>query len=168
MWRTGGNVGVFYDGQVRDWFYLQPRLMLGYQENQFEEDVRNDGLSDFLSQWNVQLPVLASFVMVGNEDFGLRLNVGPYAQYAVFGRDRHVSYTYNPDAGGAPLIPDGTALGWWHEQFGDKFTIGGQVGVQVSYKHLLLNLDYKHSFRKSTLNLDGFENTLLIGVGYKF
>ena len=145
-WRVGGFIGGLYNIQLKNNFYLQPRLVLSYQENQ--------RTPEFYSQWNVSIPVLASYRMKMSECTALRLNAGPYVQYAVFGREK-------------PFLNDG-ALGWWHMDFSDKITYGGQVDVQFEYKKFFATLDYKHSFRRSKLNMDGYENTIRLGVGYKF
>jgi len=144
--RIGGYIGGLYDIQFTDNFYLQPRLYLSYQENQ--------RTPEFYSQWNTSIPVLASFRIKMSECMALRLNAGPYVQYAIFGRER-------------PLL-FGADLGWWHLNFGDKITYGGQAGVQLGYKKVFVTLDFKHSFRKSQLNMDGYENTIQLGIGYKF
>ena len=144
--RVGGYIGGLYDIHLKNNFYLQPRLILSYQENQ--------RLPEFYSQWNVSIPVLASYRMKMSESTALRLNVGPYIQYAVFGREK-------------PFLNDG-ALGWWHLDFSDKITYGGQVGVQLEYKKFFTTLDYKHSFRRCQLNMDGYENTIQLGIGYRF
>lgn len=145
-WRLGGFIGGLYDIQLKNNFYLQPRLVLSYQENQ--------RTPEFYSQWNACLPVLASLRIKMSENTALRLSAGPFVQYAVFGREK-------------PFLNDG-ALGWWHMDFCDKITYGGQVDVQFEYKKFFATLDCKHSFRRSKLNMDGYENTIQLGVGYKF
>ena len=146
-WRFGGFVGGVYDMQVKNNIYLQSRLVLSYQENQREPE--------FISQFNICVPILASYRMSLSDRAGLLLNAGPYLQYSIFGRK---------DA----LFIDGRSLGWWHYDFSDKITYGAQVGVQYEYKNFFGTLDYKHSFRRSVLNMNGFENTIKLGVGYKF
>lgn len=147
-WRFGGFVGGVYDIQLKESFYLQPRLVLSYQENQ--------RTPEFYSQWNAALPILASFKMRLSDNSALRLNAGPYLQYAVFGREKLF----------APF--NKSSLNWWHYNFGDKITYGGQIGLQVEHKKMFATIDYKHAFRRSQLNMNGFENTIQLGIGYKF
>ena len=146
-WRIGGFIGGVYDIPLTESFYLQPRLVLSYQENEHSPE--------FHSQWNASIPVLASYKMRLNNQTALRLNAGPYIQYAVFGREK-------------PYQPSDSSLRWWHYDFGDKITYGGQVGLQVEYKKFFTTIDFKHSFRRNKLNMDGFENTIQVGIGYKF
>ena len=148
----GGNVGALYNYRLTDSWWVQPRLVLGYQEN----EVKNcASLDTFASQWTVTLPVLMSYKASLSGDLSLRVNAGPYLQYAVFGRDKRATAT-------------GSTLGWWHLDFGDHFTYGTQIGIGVEYGHWMGLIDFKHSLRRSVLNLNGFENTFMIGLGYKF
>jgi hypothetical protein len=46
-------------------------------------------------------------------------------------------------------------------------TEGAQLGVQLDFRKLFFTLDYRHSFIRSQLNCNGFENTLQLGIGYR-
>ena len=56
----------------------------------------------------------------------------------------------------------------WDYSSDDKFTMGAQLGVQLDYRKLFFTLDYRHSFIRSQLNCNGFENTLQLGIGYSY
>lgn len=173
QWRLGGFIGGMYDICMNNWFYLQPRLTFSYQENQ--RDWKNSltengfGNKEFYSQWALSLPILASFQVMKCENKSLRLNVGPYFQYALGGKEIKPSYAYvlpgTPDTG----IPHGMSpKRSWDYSSDDKFTMGAQIGAQFDYKKMFFTFDYKHSFIRSQLNCNGFENTFQFGVGYKF
>lgn len=173
QWRLGGFIGGMYDIRMNNWFYLQPRLTFSYQENQ--RDWKNSltengfGNKEFYSQWALSLPILASFQLMKCENKSLRLNVGPYFQYALGGKEIKPSYAYvlpgTPDTG----IPHGMSpKRSWDYSSDDKFTMGAQIGAQFDYKKMFFTFDYKHSFIRSQLNCNGFENTFQFGVGYKF
>ena len=173
QWRLGGFIGGMYDICMNNWFYLQPRLTFSYQENQ--RDWKNSltengfGNKEFYSQWALSLPILASFQLMKCENKSLRLNVGPYFQYALGGKEIKPSYAYvlpgTPDTG----IPHGMSpKRSWDYSSDDKFTMGAQIGAQFDYKKMFFTFDYKHSFIRSQLNCNGFENTFQLGVGYKF
>lgn len=173
QWRFGGFIGGMYDICMNNWFYLQPRLTFSYQENQ--RDWKNSltengfGNKEFYSQWALSLPILASFQVMKCENKSLRLNVGPYFQYALGGKEIKPSYAYvlpgTPDTG----IPHGMSpKRSWDYSSDDKFTMGAQIGAQLDYKKMFFTFDYKHSFIRSQLNCNGFENTFQLGVGYKF
>ena len=173
QWRLGGFIGGIYDICMNNWFYLQPRLTFSYQENQ--RDWKNSltengfGNKEFYSQWALSLPILASFQVMKCENKSLRLNVGPYFQYALGGKEIKPSYAYvlpgTPDTG----IPHGMSpKRSWDYSSDDKFTMGAQIGAQFDYKKMFFTFDYKHSFIRSQLNCNGFENTFQFGVGYKF
>ena len=161
QWRVGGYFGGLYDFQLTKDFYLQPRLLFSYQENQQPQFLTSSVTgNDFFSQWNVSLPVLASFRLRLSNTVGLRLNAGPYVQYAAFGRNKQ-SVIHGDGS-------HGTELGWWHSDFSDKLTYGGMAGIQIERGKWFGTFDYKHSFRRNSLNFGGFENTLQLGFGYKF
>lgn len=169
--RVGGYVGGMYDIQITNSFYLQPRLVLSYQENQREAVntavTPNIKLGNELkSQWSLTLPVLASFQFNLSNNTNLRLNAGPYLQYALFGKERGAYYYYSQD--GIKTVASLGKKESWHYDFGDKITYGAQLGLQFNYKKYFVTADYKHSFHRCILNMDGFENTIQIGVGYKF
>lgn len=174
QWRVGGYVGGMYNFQLNDWFSLQPRLLLTYQENQREWkglsiSNENGGNKEFYSQWAISLPILASFRVMKTDNMGLRLNVGPYFQYALGGKEQKPYYAYNPQGASEGGQPTGvTSKHSWDYSSDDKFTMGAQIGAQFDYKKMFFTFDYKHSFIRSQLNCNGFENTFQLGVGYKF
>lgn len=156
--RVGGSLGVMYDRKLFGNLYLQPRLVASYQENETKKGVKPN---QFFSQWALTLPVLASYKIDLGSDNSLRLNAGPYLQYATFGRDR-VYAQHTGETQGHP------ALGWWHLDFGKHFTYGVQGGVSFTHKKWVGMIDYKYSLRKSVLNMNGHESTFSLGVGYMF
>lgn len=171
-WRVGGYVGATYDIGVADKFFIQPRLTFSYLENQRE--VKNTLASptvklgnEFRSQWSLTLPVLASYEIELQDNSSLRINAGPYIQYALFGKESKVEGIYGNSSG---TIPTGvTRKESWSYDAGDKITYGVQVGVQYAYKHFVGTIDYKHALNRSLmLNMDGFENTIQVGIGYRF
>lgn len=169
--RVGGFVGGLYDVQLTRNFYLQPRLVFSYQENQRKAvntsvTPNSDLGNEFVSQWGLTLPVLASFRFNLSDNTSLRLNAGPYLQYALFGKERTVSHYYSQE--GSMPVATLSQKKSWHHDFGDKLTYGTQVGVQFEYMKFFVTADYKHSFRRSILNMDGFENTIQLGLGYRF
>ena len=172
QWRLGGFIGGMYNYQMNDWFSLQPRLLLTYQENQREWkgvsiSNENGGNKEFYSQWAISLPILASFRVMKTDNMGLRLNVGPYFQYALGGKEKKPYYGYSiQGASGQPTSISSKHS--WDYSSDDKFTMGAQIGAQFDYKKMFFTFDYKHSFIRSQLNCNGFENTLQLGVGYKF
>ena len=170
QWRVGGFIGGVYDFHVSDCFSLQPRLLLSYQENQRDwKDMLTtnvNGSKEFYSQWALSLPVLASFHVMNKDDMGLRLNVGPYFQYALGGKEMKPIGVYSTiEETGVPY--EISAKRSWDYSSDDKFTMGAQLGVQFDYRKLFFTLDYRHSFIRSQLNCNGFENTLQLGIGYR-
>jgi len=156
-WRTGGYLGGLYDIQLTPSWYVQPQLIFSYEENKSKG---NSSLDGFYSQYAVTLPVLASYNIGLGGSTSLRINAGPYLQYAMFGRDyQQMIYDNNKTA---------TAKGWWHQDFSDHFTYGVKTGLSLDFNHVFVSADYKYSLRKSMLNADGHGSTFSIGLGYKF
>ena len=152
QWKLGGNVGTFYDIKLVKSLYLQPRLLIGYEEAEYKKSAKNDA---FFSQWNVTLPVLLSYRFALSSSTALRFNVGPYGQYALFGRERQ-------------QFTDGRRLGWWHGSFSRRFNYGLQIGAEFECSpRLQLLLDGRLSFKSSALTLDGRQRALALGIGYR-
>lgn len=157
-WRTGGYIGGLYDIRLSESWYIQPQLLYSYEENETKGKSQTD---IFYSQHALTLPVLASFKVPLSTAFSLRINAGPYVQYALFGRDGNSSIGANGER-----IPK--KLGWWHANFGDHFTYGLKGGMMLEHRHWLLSIDCKYSLKRSFLNCDGHGLTLSAGIGYKF
>lgn len=145
-WRPGGYIGGLYDIKLSDSWYIQPQLLFTYEETKSKGKVQTDA---FLSQYSLTLPILASFKVQLDDAFALRINAGPYIQYALFGNEQKYGE-------------------WWHADFSDHFTYGLKGGVALEHKHWFLSLDCKYSLKKSFLNNEGHGLTLSAGIGYKF
>jgi hypothetical protein len=155
--RLGGSLGVLYDKELGSNLFLQPRLMVSYMENQAKDGKQNDA---FFSQCALTMPVLLSYNIGLGSQTSLRLNAGPYVQYAMFGRER--TYTINNSG------TTSKSLGWWHQDFGKRFTYGLQGGISLEFNKWMGMIDYKYSLRKNLVNSDGHESTVSLGIGYKF
>lgn len=157
-WRAGGYIGGIYDVKLCGSWYIQPQLLLSYEENKTKSDAKTEL---FYSQYAVSLPVLASYNINLSSSLSMRINAGPYIQYTMFGRENQ----YYSDASGKNTY---TQKGWWHLDFGDRFTYGLKGCVAFEHNKGIVSFDYKYSFRKSYLNYDGHESCLSLGIGYKF
>ena len=150
--KVGGSIGAYYDVTLSDAWHLQPRLQFGYEEAEYKKSAKTDA---FFSQWNVTLPVLLSYRFALSSSTALRFNVGPYGQYALFGRERQ-------------QFTDGRRLGWWHGSFSRRFNYGLQIGAEFECSpRLQLLLDGRLSFKSSALTLDGRQRALALGIGYR-
>lgn len=145
-WRTGGYVGGLYDIRLSESWYIQPQLILTYEENDSKDKTKVD---TFFSQYALTLPVLASFKVKLSDAFSMRINAGPYVQYAMFGCQQKYGE-------------------WWHLDFGNHFTYGLKGGVSVEHKHWFVSMDCKYSLKTNFVNYGGHGLTLSAGIGYKF
>ena len=150
--KIGGNVGAYFDTKLVGGWHFQPRLQFGYEEAEYKKSAKTDA---FFSQWNVTLPVLLSYRFALSPSTALRVNIGPYGQYALFGRERQ-------------QFTDGSRLGWWHGSFSRRFNYGLQIGAAFECNpHLQLLLDGRLSFKRSMLQMDGKQRALIVGLGYR-
>lgn len=156
-WRAGGYIGGLYDIRLTDSWYIQPQLLYAYEENQTKG---TSPVDVFYSRHSLVLPVLASFRIPLSREWALRINAGPYVQYDLFGRNR---LGYSDENGSVR-----TGLGWWHADFGKRFTYGVKGGITLEHNHWFVSFDGKYSLKKSFLNANGHGLTLSAGIGYKF
>ena len=157
--KLGGYVGGLYDIELNKSWYVQPQLQFSYEANE-AKDKNAAGYKFFTSQYALTLPVLASYKINLSDDWSMRIFAGPYAQYALFGRDRQATVDSNGKTS--------SEMGWWHGNFGDRFNYGLMGGLSVERNHLFFFVEGKYSLKKSALNFDGHGRTLSAGVGYKF
>lgn len=150
----GGYAGGTYDIKIRDSWYIQPQLLFTYEEFSIGTE---PGAESFFSKFNLDLPVLASYNIALGDRWNLRINAGPYLSYAMFGRERNIDYIYG---GGRH-----SGLGWWHQDFSDRFTYGGKAGVSLETGHFVYTIDGKCSLCRKPF---GRGISLSAGVGYKF
>lgn len=156
-WRAGGYIGGLYDIRLSDSWYIQPQLLYSYEENQTK---RKSPADIFYSQHALTLPVLVSFKVPLSTAFSLRINAGPYVQFALFGREK-TSYL---NAAGESV----RGLGFWGTDIRHRFTYGLKGGITLEHKHWFFSMDCKYSLKKSFLNNEGHGLTLSAGIGYKF
>lgn len=157
-WKAGGYIGGLYDIRLSGSWYIQPQLLFLYEENDSKDKA---SYRAFYSQYALTLPVLASFKINMDDALALRINAGPYLQYALFGRDRR---NYSDESGKNIQ----TGLGWWHADFGDRFTYGLKAGLSLEGKHWFGTIDCKYSLKKNFVNYEGHGLSLSAGIGYKF
>lgn len=152
--RLGGYAGGTYDINIHDSWYIQPQLLFTYEEFSTNTEL---GPDFFVSKYNLDLPVLASYNIALSNKWNLRINAGPYLSYAMFGKERAIDYSYGKSMH--------SSLGWWSHDFLDRFTYGGKAGISLESEHFIYTIDGKCSLRKKPF---GRGISLSAGVGYKF
>ena len=162
-WKPGGYLGILYDMPLdRSWSF-QPRLYVSYEhfQNRDKELPAWGVMQPSYNQWNITLPLLASFKLNPGDQTVLSLHAGPYLQYSMFGRieasyleseNNHVSYSKS-----------------WSQDFGRHFSYGIYTGLSMERERWITSFDFKYNLRSSTLSsLAKHEMSLSVGVGYKF
>ena len=161
-WKAGGYIGGLYDIQLNGSWYIQPQLIFSYETDRakfLSGEKTSEDLDVSTSMYSLTLPVLASFKVGLSNDLALRINAGPYMQYAMFGRDR------------TRFIVDSKEQSYsssWDMSLWKHFIFGLKGGIFLERKHWLLSVDCKYSLMKHALNHEGHGLSLSAGVGYKF
>lgn len=152
-----------HDVELSKAWSFQPRLYVSYEhfKNRAWELPAWGALQPSYSQWNITLPLLASLKLNPGDQLVMRLNAGPYLQYAIGGRTE-TSYTNEEN------VHIGISESW-HQSFGKHFSYGIYTGISGEKGHWMVNFDFKYSLRSSTLSpFAKHEASLSAGVGYKF
>ena len=161
-WKVGGYMGGLYDIQLNSSWYIQPQLIFSYEVDRakyLSGKKVSDDLDVSTSMYSLTLPVLASFKVSLNDVWALRINAGPYVQYAMFGRDRTL---FTADS------KEQSYSSSWDRSFLKHFIFGLKGGMSLERNHWMFSLDCKYSLMKHSLNHDGHGLTLSTGIGYKF
>lgn len=161
-WKAGGYIGGLYDIQLNDSWYIQPQLIFSYEEDRakfLSGEKSSEDLDVSTSMYSLTLPVLASFKVNLNDDWALRINAGPYMQYAMFGRDRTL---FTVDS------KEQSYTSSWDMSFWKHFIFGLKGGISLERNHWLFSVDCKYSLMKHSLNHEGHGLSLSAGMGYKF
>lgn len=161
-WKAGGYIGGLYDIQLNDSWYIQPQLIFSYEVDRakfLSGEKSSEDLDVSTSMYSLTLPVLASFKVSLNDDWALRINAGPYMQYAMFGRDRTL---FTVDS------KEQSYTSSWDMSFWKHFIFGLKGGISLERNHWLFSVDCKYSLMKHSLNHEGHGLSLSAGMGYKF
>lgn len=161
-WKAGGYIGGLYDIQLNDSWYIQPQLIFSYEVDRakyLNGEKSSEDLNVSTSMYSLTLPVLASFKVNLNDDWALRINAGPYMQYAMFGRDRTL---FTVDS------KEQSYTSSWDMSFWKHFIFGLKGGISLERNHWLFSVDCKYSLMKHSLNHEGHGLSLSAGMGYKF
>lgn len=163
-WKAGGYIGGLYDIQLNDSWYIQPQLIFSYEVDRakyLSGKKVSDDLDVSARMYSLTLPVLASLKVNLNDALSLRINAGPYLQYALSGRDRTLSFDESSKQ--SHSYTSNLDLSFWN-----RFTCGLKGGVSLEQKHWFFSVDAKYSLMRSDLNHNGHSLTLSAGIGYKF
>lgn len=161
-WKAGGYIGGLYDIQLNSSWYIQPQLIFSYEVDRAKflgGEKSSEDLDVSTSMYSLTLPVLASFKVSLNDDLALRINAGPYMQYALFGRDRTL---FTVDS------KEQSYTSSWDMSFWKHFIFGLKGGISLERNHWLFSVDCKYSLMKHSLNHEGHGLSLSAGIGYKF
>lgn len=135
-----------------------------------DEGPNYDGsISTVFTTYNLDLPILLGYKLSVNDDFNIKLKVGPYFTYALSGKSKRKGYwTEYEDihSSATENIDEETKIG---DIDGFKnFGYGIHAGISADYKQLILSASYQRAFSKVFENKKAYEQNILISLGYRF
>lgn len=135
-----------------------------------DEGPNYDGsISQKYTSYNLELPILIGYKLAVDDDFNIKLRVGPYLTYALFGKlkeegyfteyeDIHSSATENINKETKISDMDGF----------NNFGYGIHAGISTDYKQFILSASYQRAFSKVFNKDKAYEQNILISLGYRF
>lgn len=135
-----------------------------------DEGPNYDGsISTKYTSYNFDLPILIGYRLAVNDDFHIKLKVGPYLTYALSGKLKEEGYwTEYEDihSSSTEYINKETKIG---DINGFKnFGYGIHADISVDYKQFILSASYQHAFSKVFNDAKAYEQNILISLGYRF
>lgn len=126
-------------------------------------------ISTKYTSYNLDLPILVGCRLAVNDDFNIKLKVGPYFTYALSGKlkvegylteyeDIHSSATEHINK--ETKISDMTGF--------KNFGYGIHAGINADYKQFILSASYQRGFSKVFDDAKAYEQNILISLGYRF
>ena len=179
--KVGFNAGVTARYYVVNNLFLEGSLGIstkGYKSDNKsssgsywdDEGPNYDGsISEKYTSYNLDLPILVGYMLTVNDDFNIKLKVGPYLTYALSGRLKKEGYlTVYEDihSSATEHINKETKIS---DMNGFKnFGYGIHAGISANYKQFILSASYQRAFSKVFDDNKAYEQNILISLGYRF
>ena len=179
--KVGFNAGVTARYYVVNDFFLEGSLGIstkGYKSDSEsssgsywdDEGPNYDGsISTKYTSYNLDLPILVGYKLAVNDDFNIKLKVGPYLTYALSGKLKEEGYwTEYEDihSSATEHINKETKIG---DMNGFKnFGYGIHAGISADYKQFIFSASYQRAFSKVFDDAKAYEQNILISFGYRF
>lgn len=133
-----------------------------------DEGPNYDGsISTKYTSYNLDLPILVGYKLDVNDDFNIKLKVGPYLTYALSGKLKVEGYwTEYEDihSSATEHINKETKI---RDMNGFKnFGYGIYAGISTEHKQFILSVSYQRAFSKIFDEAKSYEQNFLISIGY--
>lgn len=129
----------------------------------------DSSISTKYTSYNIDLPILVGYKLAMNDDFNIKLKVGPYLTYALSGMLKEEGYwTEYEDihSSATDYIDKETKIG---DMKGFKnFGYGIHAGISADYKQFILSVSYQRAFSKVFNDEKAYEQNTIISLGYRF
>lgn len=179
--KVGFNVGIIGRYYMINELFLEGSLGIstkGYKSDNKsssgtywdDEGPNYDGsISTKYTSYNLDLPILVGYNLTVNDDFNIKLKVGPYLTYALFGKLKKEGYwTEYEDIHSSETkhINNETKIS---DMNGFKnFGYGIHAGISIDYKHFILSASCQRAFSKVFDEVKAYEKNILISIGCRF
>lgn len=179
--KVGFNAGVTARYYVVNDLFLEGSLGIstkGYKSDSEsssgsywdDEGPNYDGsISTKYTSYNLDLPILVGYKLAVNDDFNIKLKVGPYLTYALFGKLKEEGYWTGYEdihSSSTEYINKETKIG---DMDGFKnFGYGIHAGISADYKQFIFSASYQRAFSKVFDDAKAYEQNILISFGYRF
>lgn len=179
--KVGFNAGVTARYYVVNDLFLEGSLGIstkGYKSDNKsssglywdDEGPNYDGsISAKYTSYNLDLPILVGYKLTVNEDFNVKLKVGPYLTYALSGKLKEEGYwTEYEDihSSATEHINKETKISEMNDF--KNFGYGIHAGISADYKQFILSASYQRAFSKVFDDAKAYEQNILISLGYRF
>lgn len=112
---------------------------------------------------------MVGYKLAVNDDFNIKLKVGPYLTYALSGKLKEEGYwTEYEDihSSATEHINKETKIS---DMNGFKnFGYGVHAGISTNYKQFILSASYQRAFSKVFDDAKSYEQNILVSIGYRF
>lgn len=169
---TGINVGVFYDMEISESFYIQPGL--SYTTRGGKQEYSEEDYSETYKYklGYLQVPVLASYRFAIGDTSKLAINVGPTFGYAISGKCKWEDTDLGEsEEGDYNLFEEEEG----YESPYKRFEVGLNIGVEYQFSKYFVGVNWEKGLTNVYEDkIEGFDDytaknsAFTFNVGYKF
>lgn len=152
-----GHIGGTYEHQLSDKWYLQPELLftsIGY-------NLGNDGLvikGGHVKIYALELPVNFSFRPMVSKNTNMIVDMGLYIRYGLFGNKTYEFHEYQD----IPNVDESPFDAY------NRFDTGLNLGLGLQKHQYYGILSFQRGLSRAEKNINTFNQTFRLSLGYRF
>jgi hypothetical protein len=185
----GFHVGAVVDIKILEFLYFQPGIMLslkgGEEKEESEERESYSGYNRYyyretkssVALWYIDVPLMLSLKGTLANDLALRVNLGPYLGFGLFGKYEYERVRREDDSGPEKesreiknvFAPTAIEKAEGFKGF-ERLNFGVGLGAGVEYTSLYFGLNYNMGLANMSKEDNGglYESTFGLTIGYNF